>query len=198
MKRLAAFFVAASLPLAATAAPESYTIDPLHTYPQFEVDHLGYSKMRGRFDGTSGKFTIDRQAKTASLELSVPTKTVTTGDEARGPRPRSRDEHLRTPDFLNAAEFPAMTYKATKVSFKGEDPALIEGQLTLLGVTKPVPLKVENWKCGPDPRTKGQKQMCGANATGSIKLTDFGIKFGVPVFIGDELKLWIELEAYKD
>jgi polyisoprenoid-binding protein YceI len=198
MKRLAASVIAASLPLAAAAAPESYTIDPYHTYPQFEVDHLGYSKMRGRFDGTTGKFTIDRQAKTATLEVSVPTKTITTGDEVRGNRPRSRDEHLRTPDFLNVAEFPAMTYKSTKVTFKGEDPATIEGQLTLVGVTKPVTLRVEHWKCGPDPRTKGQRQMCGANATGTLKLTDFGIKFGVPTFIGDELKLWIGIEAYKD
>lgn len=198
MSKIAVGLLAAALPLAAAAAPESYTIDPIHTFPYFEVDHLGYAKMRGRFDGTTGKFTINRQAKTASLELSVPTRTVTTGDEDRGARPRSRDEHLRSPDFLNVAEFPTMSYKATKVTFKGEDPATVEGQLTLLGVTKPVTLRVENWKCGPDPRTKGQRQMCGTNATGSFKLTDFGIKFGVPVFIGDELKLWIQMEAYKD
>jgi polyisoprenoid-binding protein YceI len=197
MKRFAASFAAASLPFAAAAAPESYTIDPLHTYPYFEVDHIGYSKMRGRFDGTTGKFTIDRQAKTATLELSVPTKTVTTGDEVRGSRPRSRDEHLRAADFLNVAEFPAMTYKATKVTFKDEDPDVVEGNLTMLGVTRPLTLKVEFWKCGPDPRTKGAKQMCGANATGSFKRSDFGMKFAVPL-VGDEMKLWIEMEAFKD
>lgn len=197
MSKIAIGLLAAILPLAAAGAPESYTIDPIHSFPYFEVDHLGYAKMRGRFDGTTGKFTIDRQAKTASLELQVPTKTVTTGDDDRGTRARSRDEHLRTPDFLNVAEFPAMTYKATKVTFKGEDPAVIEGQLTLLGVSRQLTLTVENWKCGPDPRVKGARQMCGANATGSFKRSDFGMKFGIPL-VGDELKLWIQVEAIKD
>ena len=196
MNRLALAIIAFVLPIAAAAAPESYTLDPFHSFLHFEVEHLGgMSKMRGRFDKTAGKFTIDRAAKTASLDITVQTASITTGDADRGSRPRSRDEHLRSPDFFNVVEFPNMTFKSTKVVFKGDAPAAIEGNVTLLGVTKPVTLNVEHWKCGPSPATK--REMCGANASGSIKRSDFGMKFGIPG-VGDEQKLWVEMEGYKD
>ena len=195
MSRLAVAVLAATLPMAALAAPENYTIDPYHTYPQFEVNHLGFSKMRGRFDKTTGKFSIDRAAKTGSLELLVQTASLTTGDNDKGSRPRARDEHLRSPDFFNVAEFPTMTIKSTKVTFKGDNPDTIDTNVTLLGVTKPMSLHVDFWKCGPHPGNK--REMCGGNATGTIKRTDFGMKFGVPG-VGDELKIWVEFEAFKD
>jgi polyisoprenoid-binding protein YceI len=196
MKRTAACFIALALPISAAAAPESYTMDPYHSFLHFEVEHLGgMSKMRGRFDKTAGKFTIDHAAKTGTLEVTVQTASVSTGDNDKGNRPRARDEHLRSPDFFNAAEYPAMTFKSTRVIFKGDAPATIEGNVTLLGVTKPVTLQVEHWRCGPSPATK--REMCGANASGVIKRSDFGMKFGIPA-VGDEQKLWIEVEGYKD
>ena len=196
MHRLTAGIIAITLPLAAAAAPESFTLDPFHSFLHFEVDHLGgMSKMRGRFDKTAGKFTIDHAARTGSLEVTVQTASVTTGDNDKGTRPRSRDEHLRSPDFFNVAEYPTMTFKSTRVVFKGDNPAAIEGNVTLLGITKPVTLQVEHWRCGPSPATK--REMCGANASGSIKRSDFGMKFGIPA-VGDEQRLWVEVEGYKD
>ena len=192
--------IAATVALAASApvalASDAYTIDPFHTYVHFEVDHLGgMSKMRGRFDKVSGKFTVDNAAKSGSVDVTIQTASITTGDNDKGSRPRSRDEHLRSPDFFNVAEFPTMTFKSTKVVYKGDAPGSIEGNITLLGVTKPVTLTVEHWRCGPSPANK--REMCGANASGTIKRSDFGMKFGIPG-VGDEQKLWIEMEGYKD
>lgn len=195
MSKLTVCLIAAALPLAAMAAPESYTMDPYHTFPHFEVGHFGYSNIRGRFDKSVGKFTIDRAARTGSLEITVQTAAVTTGDNERGSRPRTRDEHLRTADFFNVAEFPTMTFKATGVKFSGDNPAQVDGQLTMIGVTKPLTLQMESWRCGAHPVSK--KEMCGGSAAGSFKRTEFGMKYGVPA-LGDEIKLWIGFEAYKD
>ena len=188
----AALLALACLP---AAASDTYTIDPYHTYVHFEVDHLGMSKMRGRFDKSAGKFTLDAAKKTGSVEITVQTASISTGDNDRGSRPRARDEHLRAADFFNVAEFPTMTFKSTRIVWKGDAPASIEGNLTLLGVTKPLTLTVEYWRCGANPMNK--REMCGANASGTLKRSDFGMKYGVPA-VGDEQKLWIEIEGYKD
>ena len=198
MKKLVVGFFAAVLPLAAAAQTESYTIDPYHTVPYFEVDHLGFATMRGRFDRATGKLTIDHAAKTGSIDITIPTATVNTGDTDRGSRPRTRDEHLKNADFFNVSEFPTITYKSTKVVFKGDTPATVEGNLTLLGVTKPVTLTVERWKCGPDIRTQGKRYQCGGNATGAFKRSEFGMKYGLPTAIGDEVKLWMSFYGFKD
>ena len=187
--------IAVVLPLTAFAAPENYTLDPLHTFPHFSVDHLGISTMWGRFGKTTGKFMIDHAAKKASLELQVETTSIDTGDNVRGSRPRARDEHLRTADFFNVQEFPHMTYKSTNVKFAGDNPSEIDGQLTLLGVTRPLNLKVDRWVCKDNPNNK--KPMCGGNASGAFKRSDFGMKFAIPN-VGDEIKLFVEVEGYKD
>jgi polyisoprenoid-binding protein YceI len=197
MSRIAVGVAATAFALTAAAAPESYTIDPHHTFPYFTVNHIGFSNQMGRFDKSSGKITLDPSAKTGSVEFVVETASVTTGDNERDGRPRTRDEHLRSPDFFNVAEFPRMTFKGAATKWTGEAPGAIEGQVTLLGVTKPLALTVENWKCGPDPRTQGKRYMCGGNAAGTLKRSDFGMKFGVPA-VGDEIKLNISVEAYRD
>jgi polyisoprenoid-binding protein YceI len=198
MTKLAIGLVAAALPFAAAAETESYTIDPYHTVPYFEVDHLGFATMRGRFDRATGKLTIDRAAKTGSIEIAIPTATVNSGDTDRGSRPRTRDEHLKNADFFNVSEFPTMSYKSTKVVFNGENPATVEGNLTLLGVTKPLTLVVERWKCGPDMRTQGKRYQCGGNASGTFKRSEFGMKYGLPAAIGDDVKLWMSFYGFKD
>jgi polyisoprenoid-binding protein YceI len=192
---IAAAFLA--LPLAAQAQVENYVIDPYHTVPYFDIDHLGFATIRGRFDKPTGKFSIDRAAKSGSLEVEIKTATVSTGDPERDNRPRTRDEHLRNPDFFNVTEFPTMTFKSTAVKFAGDNPDVIEGNLTLLGVTKPVALKVERWRCGPDMRTQGKRFQCGGNASGSFKRSDFGMKFGLPTAIGDEVRLWISFYGFR-
>lgn len=187
--------LALALPLPAMAAPENYTVDPTHTYAYFEVEHLGVSVQRGRFDRTSGKFGMDRVAKTGSVELNIETASASTGDNVKGSRPRTLDDHLKTADFFNVGEFPRMTFKSTGVKFAGDNPAEVAGTLTLLGVTKPLTLKVERWVCKDNPMNK--KPMCGGNATATLKRTDWGMKYGVPA-IGDEIRLWISVEGYKD
>lgn len=194
MSRVIACLIAA-LPLAAAAAPESYTIDPIHSFPYFSVDHLGFATIMGRFNKMAGKFTLDAQAKKAGGELTIEAASIDTADNDRGSRTRARDEHLRSADFFNVTEFPRVTYKATDVKFGGDNPVEISGQLTLLGITKPVTLKIDRWRCGPHPFSK--KEMCAGNFSGSLKRTDFGMKFGVPA-IGDEIRLMLGFEAYKD
>lgn len=195
MNKIGAAFIALLLPVSALASPENYTIDPYHSFAHFEVDHLGFTKIRGRFDRSTGKIMIDRAAKTGSLDVTVQTASVSTGDSDKGSRARARDDHLRSPDFFNVAEFPTMTVKSTRVVFKGDNPDTIETNVTLLGVTKPMSLHLDSWKCGAHPANK--RELCGGTANGTIKRTDFGMKFGVPA-VGDELKIWIGFEAYKD
>ena len=189
MKRnILAVLLAAALPLSAHAAASSYTLQPAHSYAHFAVNHMGFSTVHGRFDKTSGKFTLDTAAKSGSLDVSIDVGSVSTGFA-------KRDEHLRSPDFFNAVEFPAITYKSTKVVFKGDEPASVEGNLTIHGVTKPVTLTIDAFKCGPNPMSK--KDQCGADAHASIKRSDFDMKAFLPG-IGDDIKLTFDVEADKD
>lgn len=194
MTRLTLGALALAVPLAAAAAPETYKLDPHHTYPHFAVEHFGVSMYWGRFDRSSGQFTIDRAAKKGSLELTVETASVSTGDNQRDGRPRTLDEHLKTADFFNVAEFPQMTFKADSVKFDGDAPREVSGTLTLLGVSKPLTLKVERWVCKDNPFNK--KPMCGGNASGSLKRTDFGMKYAVPA-VSDEVRLYVQFEGYR-
>ncbi len=195
MKKTLALALVAALPFVASAAPESFTLDPTHTYPNFTVEHFGLSMMHGRFDKNSGKFSFDRAAKTGSVEVTTSTASISTGDNVKGDRPQSRDDHLRSADFFNAAEFPTMTFKSTRVSFAGDLPASVQGNLTLLGVTKPITLSFERFKCGANPFNK--KDRCGGNAVGKFKRSDFGMKTAIPA-VGDEITLNIEFEGDRD
>ncbi len=185
----------AAFPLTAAAAPDNYTIDPFHAYVGFAIDHLGIALIHGRFSKISGKFSVDRAAKTGSVDLVVETASVDTNDSEKGTRARTRDEHLRSADFFNAAEFPKMIYKSTQVVFAGDNPVAVEGTVTLLGVTKPVTLKLERFKC--NPATATAKERCGGDASGKLKRSDFGMSRGIPS-IGDEVMLVVGFEANKD
>lgn len=193
MKRLPVLALAAAS-FAACAAPETYQLDPTHTLPGFSVNHLGMSTVRGMFEGASGKVVIDRAAKTGSVELKIATASVYTGYNKPTGAGRTRDEHLRSADFFNVAEFPEMTFKSTKMHFTGDKPESIEGTLTLLGVTKPLTLKVDAFNCGANPMSK--KDMCGADVSGAIKRSDFGMKYAIPA-VGDEIRLSIAVEGYR-
>ncbi len=183
----AALALSITLPLCAQAA-DSYTIDSSHTYPHFAISHLGFSTMQGRFDNTTGKVTLDRAAKSGSVEVTIQTASISTGFA-------KRDEHLRGPDFFNAAEFPTINYKSTAVNFKGDKPVSVDGNLTISGVSKPVTLNIDEFNCGTNPMSK--KDTCGAAASAQIKRSDFGVKYGLPN-IGDDVKLVFEIEAIKD
>lgn len=184
---IAVLALTTAFPLAALAA-DSYTVDPLHTFPRFRINHLGFSTMQGRFDKTTGKITLDRAAKTGTVELAIETASVDTGFF-------KRDDHLKSPDFFNAAEFPTVTYKSTAIHFNGDTPSSVDGNLTISGVTKPVTFTIDAFHCGANPMNK--KEECGADASADIKRSDFGVKYGVPN-IGDDVKLILEIEAIKD
>jgi polyisoprenoid-binding protein YceI len=190
--RSALVLLLAALPFAAHAA-DSYTVDGLHTFAHFKINHMGFSTLHGRFDKTSGKITLDTQAKTGSMDISIDTNSISTGYA-------KRDADLEGPDFFNAAEFPAMTYKAGKFHFKGDKPVAVDGELTLLGVSKPVKLTIADFHCGMNPMHK--KPECGADATAEIKRSDFGMKTYLPKNggpgIGDEVKLEFDIEVFKD
>ena len=195
MKKTIAAALLAGCSLCASAAPENFTLDPYHTFPSFGVDHLGLSTVYGRFDKTAGKFTLDRAAKTGSVEITIDTASLTTGDNVRGSRTRSRDEHLRSADFFNVAEFPTIVFKSTRTHFGAELPSSVEGTLTMLGVSKPVTLNFERFKCVAN--MFNQKERCGGNATGKFKRSDFGMKTAIPA-VGDEISLNIGFEGGRD
>lgn len=181
-------FVAVALFAVSMAAmADSYTLDPTHTYPNFTINHLGFSTMHGRFDKTKGSLTMDRAKGTGSVEVVVDMASVSTGM-------KKRDDHLRSPDFFNVAEFPEMTFKSTNVKFEGKG-AKVTGNLTIKGVTKQVTLNVDSINCGVHPFNK--KEVCGFSATTRIKRSDFGIKYGLPA-IGDDLDITLEVEAVKN
>ena len=188
---LACLFV----PLSAMAAPTTYVMDPVHSFPNFSVYYLGMTTLHGRFDKMAGKIILDQAGKTGSLEAKISTASVNTGDGKRADGGRSRDDHLRTPDFFNSTEFPEMVYKSTKFNFNGDALESVEGNLTMVGVTKPVKLNVTSFKCGPHPFSK--KPVCGADAEAVVKRTEFGLKYGVPA-ISDDVKISFSILAYPE
>lgn len=169
-------------------AADSYTIESNHTFPRFEINHFGFSTHHGQFNKTSGKLVLDRAAKTGSIEITVQTASVGTGDP-------KLEEHLRSPDFFNVEKFPTMVYKAKTIKFDGNVPVSAEGELTLLGVTKPLTLAISRVVCAQHPFFK--KEDCGADVSGKLKRSDFGMTKYVPA-VGDEVTLRIQVESIKD
>lgn len=170
-----------------TARAETYTIDPAHSYQSFEIDHFGLSILRGRFDKTSGTLSYDPAAKTGSAEMTIDVASVTTGQA-------KRDEHLKGPDFFDAAKHPTITFKSTAFRFEGDQLTKVEGDLTIRGTTKPVTLTVNRTACKPHPVYKVPS--CGADAETKIKRSDFGVNGYLPA-IADEVTLHLQVEAMK-
>ena len=182
-------FVAIALPaFAGGAFAQSYTIEPRHTSVVWSVNHLGTSTFRGKLNKTSGKVVLDSAGKGGSVDITVDPTGNLSGDERL-------DKHLQGEDFFNPGKFATATFKSTKIEYNGAAPSKIEGNLTLLGVTQPVTLTVTAFNCKLHPAFK--KDFCGADATATIKRTDWGMKYGVPG-VGDEVRLDIAIEAIKD
>jgi polyisoprenoid-binding protein YceI len=188
MKKTAIALVSATLATSALAAPESYTVDPRHTWPVFEISHFGFSTQRGRFNKTSGKIVLDRAAKSGTVDLAIDTTSIDMGLD-------KWDEHLKSDEFFNVAKFPTMTFKSTKLVFEGDKVVGAEGDFTLLGVTKPVKLAVSGFRCGPNPVAK--KDACGADISTTIKRSQFGMTKFAPN-VGDDVKIVVPVEAFKD
>ena len=187
-KLSAALVLAATVAVPALAAPETFNVEPTHTFPRFSYNHLGYSVQLSRFDKTSGKVVFDKAAKTGSVDITIDTKSVSTGAA-------TFNEHIQGEDFLDTAKHPTATFKSTKVVFEGDKPAKIEGNLTLKGVTKPVTLTVTSFQTMPHPMVK--KDALGANAYTTVKRTDFNMGKNAP-YVGDEVRIDIAIEAIKE
>jgi len=190
-KLLAAATVALALAITAgrVAAQETYTIDLVHSQPMFEARHLGFSQQHGSFAKSTGKITLDRPAKKGTVEIVIDTTSIRTYD------PRL-DEQMKSENFFNVAKYPTLTFKGNNVIFDGDRVVQVDGDLTMLGVTKPVSLKVANFVCGEHPMNK--KPMCGAEATTTVMRSEWGMKYALPKAVSDEIKLTIPIEAYKD
>ena len=179
--------LATGLATPALAAPETYVIDPTHTFARFSYSHFGLSTQLSKFNKTSGTVVLDKAARTASVDIVIDTTSVDTGYA-------TFNEHIQAPDFLDTAQFPTATFKSTKVDFAGDKPTAIHGNLTIKGVTKPVTLKVTNFVNMPHPMLK--KDAIGADATTVIKRTDFNAGKYAPN-VGDEVTINVALEAVR-
>lgn len=172
---------------AATASAQSYDVQPAHTYPSFEADHMGLSFWRGKFLKTSGKITLDRTAKTGTADIVIDASTIDFGHA-------KMNEHAKGKDMLNVEKFPTVTYKSTAMKFDGEKLVSMDGEMTMMGVTKPLKLTVNHFKCIMHPLLK--REVCGADASGSFDRSDYGLTYGLPRFL-PEVKLAIQVEAVK-
>jgi len=182
---IAAF--ATGLVAPAAAAPETYVIDPTHTYPRFSYSHFGLSTQLSRFNQTTGTVVLDKAARTASVDVVIDTTSVDTGYA-------TFNEHIQAEDFLDTARYPTAMFKSTKVTFEGDRPVAIDGNLTIKGITKPVTLKVTNFVNMTHPMLN--KDAIGADASTVIKRSDFNAGKYAPN-VGDELTISIALEAVR-
>ena len=179
-----------TLALAATASAAPYEVDPVHSTVLFKIQHLGTSWVYGRFNDFTGAIEVDAAKPEAySLSFEVKVESIDTANA-------KRDQHLKSPDFFNAKEFPVIAFKSTKVTASGKDAADVTGDLTLHGVTKPVTAKVV--KVGEGKHPKSGAEMAGFEATFVIKRSDFGMSNMVgPAGAGDEVFLTVAVEAHK-
>jgi polyisoprenoid-binding protein YceI len=189
LKHLTIALLAAAVAATSAFAADTYQVDPSHTYPSFETDHFGgLSVWRGKFTKTTGTITLDRAARTGTVDLNIDPASIDIGNA-------KLDEHVKGADMFDVAKYPTATYKG-KIVFKGDVPAAVDGELTLHGVTKPVNLTIDKFKCMPHPMLKG-REVCGADAVGTFSRADFGVDYGVKMGFKPEVKLAIQVEAVK-
>jgi polyisoprenoid-binding protein YceI len=174
---------------AAIAAPVTYNVDPAHTYPSFEADHMGgLSVWRGKFDKSSGTIVLDKEKSSGTVEITVDASSIDFGHP-------KLNEHAKSAEIFDVEKFPTATYKGTLAKFKDGAPTEVQGQFTLHGVTKPLTLKINQFKCMISPMSK--KEVCGADASGTFNRSDFGVSFGDKFGFKQEVKLLIQVEAIR-
>ena len=173
--------------LPAAAAEETYVIDPVHSQPQWEAHHIGFSDQRGSFTKMEGKVVLDRTAKKGSVDVTIDAASIRSYDTRL-------DAILKGERFFNVEKFPAITFKSSDVRFDGDRLVAINGELTMVGVTKPVMLTVSHFACGQNPFNK--RPMCGATAKTTIKRSEWGITNGLPIRNpDDDIDLMLPVEA---
>jgi polyisoprenoid-binding protein YceI len=171
----------------AMAAPVNYEIDPQHTYPSFEADHMGgMSVWRGKINSSAGKIVLDKQAGTGTVDVTMDMKTIDFGIDAL-------NAHAQTADLFDTAKYPTATFTGKLAKFQNGAPTEVDGTLTLHGVTKPVTLKINSFMCKDHPMKK--KEFCGADASTTINRDDFGVDFGKQMGFKMGVTLRIQIEA---
>lgn len=172
---------------AALAAPTTYQIEPTHTYPSFEADHMGgLSVWRGKFNKTSGSVTFDKTAQQGTVDITVDIDSIDYGFDLMNTKAKSEE-------LFDAAKYPTATYKGKLAGFKKGVPTKVMGDLTLRGITKPVQLNILSFKCMPHPMVK--REVCGADAMATFKRDDFGMAAGKDWGFKMDVTLRIQVEA---
>jgi len=184
MSLLVAILAAAAAP--ASAQSVTYAIDPGHTFPSFEADHMGMSLFRGKFDRNSGQVVLDRAAGTGTVSIDVDLSSVHFGNP-------DLDALMADPAYFDTAQHPTAHYEGRLVDFVDGRPTRVDGVLTLRGVTRPVPLEIRAFKCMPHPVTKAD--WCGADAYGHFDRGEFGMTAGQDWGFSMDTVLRIQVEA---
>jgi polyisoprenoid-binding protein YceI len=190
-----------ALATAAMAQPVTYTIDPDHTYPSFAADHMGLSIWRGKFNHSKGTITLDRTEQTGTVHI------VTRIDSINFGNPPLKQMVLRDTipaslcktqcAFFDAAKYPTAVYDGKLADFVDGAPTRVVGKLTMHGVTRPLDLKIEQFKCIPDMLLK-PRERCGAEASATFDRSEFGIDAGKSFGIDMKVSLQIQVEAVQD
>jgi len=183
--RLAAAALLATA-FAAQAAPVSYNIDPQHTFPSFEADHMGISTWRGKFDRTSGTVTMDREAGTGSVDIVVDMNSGDFGLEALNKVAKGKE-------LFEAAKYPKAVFKGTLEGFTDGAPTRAVGTLEMHGRTNPVTLDIKKFKCIQHPMFK--REVCGADIYATIDREQFGMDAGKAYGFSMAVDLRIQVEA---
>ena len=168
------------------AAPAVYAVDPTHTYPSFEADHMGMSMWRGKFTRSAGQVTLDKAGGQGSVDITIDMTSIDFGLDLMNSK-------AREPDLFDTTRFPQAHYKGRLEGFANGAPSRVVGELTLHGVTKPVTLAINSFKCMPHPMFK--RDWCGADAQTTINREDFGIDAGKPYGFKMDVALRIQIEA---
>jgi polyisoprenoid-binding protein YceI len=186
--RLVITTFAAGLLLATTAhaAPVTYKIDPDHTYPSFEADHMGISVWRGKFNKSSGTVHYDKAAGTGDLDVTVLPASIDYGQDAL-------NKWAQGKDLFDVKTYPKVVYKGKFDKVVDGMPTEVAGELTMHGVSKPVTLKLNWLKCIPHPMLK--REMCGADAVTTIRRDEFGMDVGKDYKFSMDVTLRIQVEA---
>ncbi len=184
-----------SAPSTETAIPgyeaATWNIDPVHSEVGFSVRHMMVSKVRGRFTTFSGQIVTAEDPTKSSVTAEIDLGSINTGQD-------QRDDHIRSADFFEVEKYPTMTYQSTGVRVEDGE-YVLDGDLTLKGVTKSVPLKLELNGFGPDAYGGTR---AGFTATGEINRREFNVNFSAPmqnggVVVADKIQLHLEIEAVK-
>ncbi len=170
----------------ADAGEVAYRIDPDHTYPSFEADHMGLSVWRGKFNRTEGSIVLDKAAGSGSVDVRIDAASVDFGNDRL-------NEAARGKELFETDKYPQATYRGRLSAFADGKPGEVVGELTLHGVTRPLTLKILRFNCLPHPMLK--REVCGADAEATFQRDEFGMTAGKEYGFDMSVKLRIQVEA---